>query len=456
MPKAIIAESAARSHGLALDEEPFAHDEIPMAADFQSVRRVDADGHMFVGRSLISSAQVNPYYGREIMVVDPSLGLDPDRKYMMLRDPGALEAAIPTLHGKPLLLRHRSQTRNDYDPSVTIGSVMNPVWESPSIFSELSVINPEGIALIESGQRTDLSAGYRYRPVMEPGTYNGQAYDGRMIDIAFNHVTICPEGRVEGAMVGDSNPDAKDDALVTTPNAGLPAGKRIEDMDPKEFLKGKLNAEDMKAYDAMCEKADKEANDKRAKDEAEEKKKAEDKRAKDAEEEEEKKKAEDKRASDKRAKDKKAKDDGEDPDMDDKKRAKDDLAAQSSLQGIGQANALDEAAVERIVSTAVAASDARHKAIGIAKDEVSAVIGHFASGMAFDSAEAVYRTGLEALGVKDDLKDMGLTGLKVLFKNVPRPGAAGAPRELALAQDSKSPSVLDSILKGVKPPRNRG
>jgi hypothetical protein len=431
-----------------------AHDEIPLAADFQSVRRVDADGHMFVGRSLITSAQINGYYGREILAVDPSLqGLDPNRLYMMLRDPAALEAAIPTLHGKPLLLRHRSQTRNDYDPSVTIGSVMNPSWEPPSIFSELSVINPEGIALIESGQRTDLSAGYRYRPIMEPGTYNGEPYDGRMIDIAFNHVTICPDGRVEGAMVGDANPDAKDDALVTTPNAGLPAGKRIEDMDPKEFLKGKLNAEDMKAYDAMCEK---EASDKKAKDEAEseEKKKAEDaKRAKDEEE----KKDEEKKASDKRAKDKKAKDDMGDPDMQsDKKRAKDDLAPQSTLEGGQRANALDEAAVSKIVETAVKASDDRHKAIGIAKDEVSAVIGSFAPGMAFDSAESVYRTGLEALGIKDDLKDMGLTGLKVLFKHTPRPGASSGHRELAMAQDSKSPSSLDSILKGIKPPRNHG
>jgi uncharacterized protein len=448
MSLADIAESSARSHKLAFDEVPFTHDEIPLAADFQSVRRLDADGHMFVGRSVISAAQVNPYYGREIMAVAPGLGLDPDRKYMMLRDPAALEAAIPTLHGKPLLLRHRSQTRNDYDPSVTIGSVMNPKWESPEIVAELSVINPEGVAAIERGEKTDLSAGYRYRPVMEPGNYNGQAYDGRMIDIAFNHVTICPDGRVEGAMVGDANPDAKDDALVTTPNAGLPAGKRTEDMDPKEFLKGKLNAEDMKAYDAMCEKADKEANDKRAKDEAEEKKKAEDKRAKD-EEESEKKKAEDaKRAKDAEEEEKKKAAD---------KRAKDDLAAQTTLEGGQRANALDEKAVEKIVSTAVAASDARHKAIGIAKDEVSAVIGHFAPGMAFDSADAVYTTGLEALGVpKADLDGMNLTGLKVLFKNVPRPGAGGAPRELALAQDSKSPSALDSILKGIKAPRNHG
>jgi hypothetical protein len=389
------------------------------------------------------------------MSVDPALGLDPDRKYMMLRDPAALEAAIPTLHGKPLLLRHRSQTRKDYDPSVTIGSVMNPTWESPAIVAELSVINPEGIEAIERGEKTDLSAGYRYRPVMEPGSYNGQAYDGRMIDISFNHVTICPDGRVEGAMVGDSNPDAaKDDGLVTQPNTGIPVGKRSNDMDPKEFLKGKLSAEDMKAYDDLY--------DKKAKDEAEsEKKKAEDKRAKD--EEEEKKKAEDKRAKDKRAKDKKAKD-SDDPDdgpgdpddfEQDKKRAKDDLAPQSTLEGL-KGNALDEAAVSKIVEAAVNASDARHKAIGIAKDEVSAVIGSFAPGLAFDSAESVYRTGLEALGIKDDLKDMGLTGLKVLFKHTPRPGAEPQRRQMAMAHDSKEPSSLDSILKGIKAPRNHG
>ena len=147
------------------------------------------DGHLFVGSSIISAAQVNPYYGREIPELS-QLGLDPERKYMLLRDPAALEAAVPGLHGKPLLIKHRAQTSRDYDPDVTIGAVMNPKWVSPNIEAELEVWHPDGVKAIESGQQSDLSAGYRYTPIMEPGIYNGQPYDGRMTDIQFNHVAL--------------------------------------------------------------------------------------------------------------------------------------------------------------------------------------------------------------------------------------------------------------------------
>ena len=173
------------------------------AFDYSSVRRNDADGHLFVGSSIVSAAQINPYYGREIPNAS-ELGLDPDRKYMLLRDPAALEAAVPGLHGKPLLIKHRAQTSGDYDLDVTIGSVMNPEWVSPNVMAELSVVHPDGVRAIESGQKADLSAGYRYTPVMDPGTYNGQPYDGRMTDIQFNHVAIVEIGRVDGAMIGDN------------------------------------------------------------------------------------------------------------------------------------------------------------------------------------------------------------------------------------------------------------
>jgi hypothetical protein len=39
---------------------------------------------------------------------------------------------------------------------------------------------------------------------MEPGTFEGQHYDGKMTNILFNHAAIVEEGRVEGAVVGDS------------------------------------------------------------------------------------------------------------------------------------------------------------------------------------------------------------------------------------------------------------
>ena len=73
----------------------------------------------------------------------------------------------------------------------------------PERHGELSVVHPDGVKAIESGAQSDLSAGYRFTPIMDPGTYNGQPYDGRMTDIQFNHVALVKAGRVDGAAVGD-------------------------------------------------------------------------------------------------------------------------------------------------------------------------------------------------------------------------------------------------------------
>lgn len=217
-------------------------DSMSIVFDYASVRRNDVDGHLFVGSSVISAAQVNPYNGQEIPGY-ARLGLDPDRKYMLLRDPGALEAALPSLHGKPLLIRHRAQTSGDYDPGVTIGTVMNPKWVPPNIEAELEVWHPDGVKAIQSGQKTDLSAGYRYTPVMEPGTYNGVPYDGRMTEIQFNHVALVDNGRVKGAMVGDQKPEEFFEMDKTTFYRALIASedrafKRMKDLREAERVCG--------------------------------------------------------------------------------------------------------------------------------------------------------------------------------------------------------------------------
>jgi len=197
-----------------------AHDAI--AIDRASVRSYDQDGYLHVASSTISSAQVNPYLGREIMQVDPSLSLDPDRRYMMLRDPAALEAATPSMHGKPLLFVHQGVTADRYDKEPVVGAVMNPRWDAPDIKAELVVRPGEASRAIESEEKRDLSAGYRYRPIMEPGTYNGQAYDGRMVDIDFNHLALVPDGRVDGALVAD----AQIEDSIEQNSEGIEAGCR--------------------------------------------------------------------------------------------------------------------------------------------------------------------------------------------------------------------------------------
>jgi hypothetical protein len=137
------------------------------------------DGHLHVGSSIISSATVNDYAGSEIPHYQ-MFGLRPDRLYALLRDPIALEKAVPSLHGKPLLLAHRPQTAGDHDRDVVVGSVSNPTWVCPNVLAEIVVWDQEAIDAIESGDRSDLSAGYAYSPLMTSGTFNGVHFDGKM------------------------------------------------------------------------------------------------------------------------------------------------------------------------------------------------------------------------------------------------------------------------------------
>ena len=173
------------------------------ALDRETVRTTDGDGHLHVASSVVSAAQVNDYMAEEIPGWE-ALGLQRGRIYALLRDPVELEKAAATWHGKPLLIVHRGQTADDHDREVTVGSVSNPVWEYPNLRAELTVWDGEAITGIENGTMKDLSSGYRYTPVMEPGEFQGVHYDGRMVELAANHVTLCKQGRVVGAFVGDS------------------------------------------------------------------------------------------------------------------------------------------------------------------------------------------------------------------------------------------------------------
>jgi hypothetical protein len=79
--------------------------------------------------------------------------------------------------------------------------------------------------------------------------------------------------------------------------------------------------------------------------------------------------------------------------------------------------------------------------------------------LAFDgaTAEDVYKSALDHLGVpKRDTVGLRAPELRMILKTLPRSGTGGVVTRsyAALAQDSKSPSSLDSILAGVKSPRD--
>lgn len=176
-----------------------------MALDRDSSRTYDRDGRMRVADNNISKATVNEYYGREIPNA-VQLGLEPLKKYRLLRDPEELRKAAPTFNNLPLLSRHVPTSAVAHPSDLVIGALGTDArFDHPHLKNSLMLWRHDGIGDVLSNTKTQLSAGYHYRADMTPGEYEGQPYDGVMRDIVGNHVTLVREGRAgDDVVVGDS------------------------------------------------------------------------------------------------------------------------------------------------------------------------------------------------------------------------------------------------------------
>lgn len=173
----------------------------------RTARRIDADGRLHVDRSHISKATVNPYYGREIPGYE-ALGLVPDKVYRLLRDPVELERAAPTFARLPVLSEHVPVTVDTPRPDLVVGAIGSEItFTPPYLDADLCIWDAASIAGIETDKVRELSCAYRYVPVMEPGEFEGQPYDGRMTEIQGNHLALVEVGRAgSDVVVADRNP----------------------------------------------------------------------------------------------------------------------------------------------------------------------------------------------------------------------------------------------------------
>jgi len=173
----------------------------------RTARRIDADGRLHVDRSHISKAAINPYYGREIPGFD-ELGLEADKVYRLLRDPVELERAAPTFARLPILAKHVPVTVDAPRPDLVVGAIGSDVsFNAPYLDADLCVWDATAIAGIDADKVRELSCAYRYVPVMTPGEFEGQAYDGIMTEIQGNHLALVEVGRAgSDVVVSDHNP----------------------------------------------------------------------------------------------------------------------------------------------------------------------------------------------------------------------------------------------------------
>lgn len=178
----------------------------------RTARRIDADGRLHVDRSHISKATVNPYYGKEIPGYE-ALGLVPDRVYRLLRDPVELERGAPTFARLPILSKHvpvtvKTMADDEEQKKLVVGSIGSEItFTPPYLDADLCIWDAAAIAGIETDKVRELSCAYRYVPVMEPGEFEGQPYDGRMTEIQGNHLALVEVGRAgSDVVVADRNP----------------------------------------------------------------------------------------------------------------------------------------------------------------------------------------------------------------------------------------------------------
>lgn len=167
-----------------------------LALDRSSARSFDADGRMHVADCRISKANVCPYYGREIPN-HKALGLEPNRVYMLYRDPEELRLAADSFRNLQLLMVHTRVSANDPKSEVTVGTVGEVAFDGKYLVSKnLTIWDADGIKLVETDEASELSSSYRYRADMSPGrSPEGVAYDGVMRDIKGNHVALVKAGR---------------------------------------------------------------------------------------------------------------------------------------------------------------------------------------------------------------------------------------------------------------------
>lgn len=165
--------------------------------DFATSRSKTVDGYLLVSDCRISRACVSPYLGQEI---PGELGLDPDKIYNVLRDPRALREAVKTFDGIPLLREHAPVSAAAPPSDLIIGGVSNPRWQPATpggfVVADLSIWNAESIARIEDGSCRELSSGYRFTAIRDPGEFDGESYELRMAGIVANHLATVPLGRV--------------------------------------------------------------------------------------------------------------------------------------------------------------------------------------------------------------------------------------------------------------------
>lgn len=206
---------------------------IDLALDADSRRRIDDNGFMHVESSHITKEQVAPYRGLEIPGWE-KLGLDPDRIYSGYRPAEELEKALHTFNGLPIMLMHHTVSANNPKKEYQVGSMAtNAQWNAPYVDNGMIFTDAVGIEAVRNGTCREISCAYQYDPDFTPGVFNGVPYDFVMRNLRGNHVAIVEEGRAgPDVVVADSSEKLKSKGVIQLMSILKDLFRGAQDADP--------------------------------------------------------------------------------------------------------------------------------------------------------------------------------------------------------------------------------
>lgn len=188
----------------AIREREFGDGAADMALIAIDEKRFDVDGRMHTTNTPLTKSNICEYLGSEIPEFEKH-GLDPNKRYKLLRHPDELKKSVDSFNGLPVLSEHRPVSASNHPEELVIGSTgSNAVWDPPYVRNDLSLWPQKAIDRVANGKARQISAAYRYRYDPTPGTYDGENYHGIMRDVTANHIAAVLEGRVGADVAVDS------------------------------------------------------------------------------------------------------------------------------------------------------------------------------------------------------------------------------------------------------------
>ena len=176
---------------------------------------IDQNGFRRQEANPVSMVGVFPYLGEQIDY-DGAMGLEPKKIYWVFRPPEELFSpeALESFNGLPIRVGHimlgKDFTSVDKEPAD--GCIYNArqSLDMPEyLIAEFTIYTDKMKEILEKGKIKELSLGYRCQYVPSVGTYKGQPYEFKQVNLRGNHLALVEHGRC------GSSVRVCDQALVT-------------------------------------------------------------------------------------------------------------------------------------------------------------------------------------------------------------------------------------------------